>query len=329
MTRPTPLRDLDAPAAVSAYTRYGTWLERQPLAERTKASYLSLTRSYLGWLVTPDDYESLIPDHTTGVVSVAWGPRAEAEQDRREAERRSAEWAVREYKRWMLVERRLAARTVNQALSAVSNFYLSRGLQVAAPPERLPKQAPQALAEAEVRALRRAAAGMATRDRAIILTFLYTGLRRGELAALRTGDLAITARKGVLTVRSGKGNRSRTVPIAAECRRALQDWQARRAGLRIRADARGDALWVSRLGNQLSARAIREVIARAGRAARIKGLTAHTLRHTFITSLVRAGTDAFLVADLAGHSRVETTQLYSLPTAADKARAVTAVLDRL
>ena len=141
--------------------------------------------------------------------------------------------------------------------------------------------------------------------------------------------MAITARKGILTVRSGKGNRSRTVPIAAECRRALQDWQARRAGLIMRADAPADALWVSRLGNQLSARAIREVIARAGRAARIEGLTAHTLRHTFITSLVRAGTDAFLVADLAGHSRVETTQLYSLPTAAEKARAVTAVLDRL
>ena len=57
---------------------------------------------------------------------------------------------------------------------------------------------------------------MPARDRAIVLTFLYTGLRRGELAALRTGDVAITARKGVLTVRSGKGNRSRTVPIAAE-----------------------------------------------------------------------------------------------------------------
>ena len=141
--------------------------------------------------------------------------------------------------------------------------------------------------------------------------------------------MAITARKGMLTVRSGKGNRSRTVPIAAECRRALQDWLERRAGLKTRADAPAGALWVSRLGNQLSARAIREVIARAGRAARIEGLTAHTLRHTFITNLVRAGTDAFLVADLAGHSRVETTQLYSLPTAADKARAVTAVLDRL
>lgn len=312
-----------------ALDRYADWLERQPLAARTKGAYLSLVRRYLGWVETLDDHEALLPDHTTGGVNIAWGPRAETEQRRRASERRTAEWAVREYKGWLLTERRLAPRTVNQYLAAVSNFYLSRGLRVAAPPERLPKQAPQALSEAEVRALRRVAAGMPTRDRAIVLTFLYTGLRRGELAALRTADVAITARKGELTVRAGKGTRSRTVPIAAECRRALVDWVEQRAGLRMRSGAARDALWVSRLGNQLSARAIREVVARAGRAARIEGLTAHTLRHTFVTRLVRANTDAFLVAEIAGHSRVETTQLYGLPTAADKARAVTSVLDRL
>ena len=330
MAEPSPTHDEGTPpVAVAACAGYEVWLERQPLAERTKGAYLSLTRSYLGWLATLDDYEKLLPDHTTGVVSIAWGPRVEAEQRRRESERRTAEWAVREYKRWLLVERRLAPRTVNQCLSAVSNFYLSRGLQVAVPPERLPKQAPQALSTAEVRTLRRAAAGMPSRDRAIVMTFLYTGIRRAELAGLRTGDVSITARKGILTVRSGKGNRSRTVPLAAECRRALQDWMAQRPGLPLRPGAPSDALWISRLGNPLSPRAISEVVARAGRAARIEGLTAHTLRHTFITRLVRAGTDTVLVADLAGHSRVETTRLYSLPTEADKAHAVTAVLDRL
>ena len=328
MTRPTPIGD-PHPAAVAAFGKYETWLARQPLAGRTKATYLSLTRSYLRWLTSLDDAESLLPDHTTRVAPIAWGPRAEVEQQRRETQRRTAEWAVREYKRWLLVDRRLAPRTVNQALSAVSNFYLSRGLHANAPPERLPKQAPQALTKTEVRALRRVAAATPARDQAIILVFLYTGLRRGELAALRTGDVAITARKGTLTVRSGKGNHSRTVPIAAECRQAIQHWLEQRTGLPIGADAPGDALWISRLGNQLSGRAIREVIARAGRAAHIEGLTAHRLRHTFITSLVRAGTDPFLVADLAGHSRIETTQLYSLPTADDKTRAVTSVLDRL
>lgn len=252
---------------------YAEWLERRPLAPRTKAAYLSLVRRYLRWVVTLDDYEALLADHTTGGAHTVWGPRAETERRRRATEQRTAEWAVREYKGWLLTERLLAPLTVNQYLAAVGNFYLSRGLRVAAPPERLPKQAPQALSGAEVRSLRRVAAGMPTRDRTIVLTFLYTGLRRGELAALRRGDVAITARKGELTVRAGKGGRSRTVPIAAECRRALGDWMGQRAGLRMRAGAAKDALWVSRLGNQLSARAIREVVARAGRDARIEGLT--------------------------------------------------------
>ena len=316
-------------AVAGALDAYAGWLERQPLADRTKGAYLSLVRRYLGWLVTLDDYDKLLPDHTASAVSIAWGPRAEAEQRRREAGRRVAEWAVREYKRYLLVDRCLAPRTVNQCLSAVSNFYLHRGLQVAAPPERLPKQAPRALSKTDVGALRRAAAGMPTRDRAIVLTFLYTGIRRAELSALRTGDVSITARTGTVTVRSGKGNRSRAVPLAAECRRVLQDWMADRAGLVLRPGVPSDVLWISRLGKALSPRAISEVVARAGRAARLDGLTAHALRHTFVTRLVRAGTDTVLVADLAGHSRVETTRLYSLPTEADKALAVTAVLDRL
>ena len=161
------------------------------------------------------------------------------------------------------------------------------------------------------------------------MTFLYTGIRRAELSALRTGDVSITARAGTVTVRSGKGNRFRAVPLAAECRRVLQDWMADRAGLALRPGVPSDVLWISRLGKALSPRAISEVVVRAGRAARLDGLTAHALRHTFVTRLVRAGTDTVLVADLAGHSRVETTRLYSLPTEADKALAVTAVLDRL
>ena len=309
----------------AALNRYSDWLERQPLAARTKATYLSLVRRYLRWVETLDDYQELLPDHTRAPASTA----SEADKRRRETERGQAEWAVREYKRHLLVERRLAARTVNQCLSAVSNFYLHRGLEVSAPPERLPRQSPRALSPAETKALRRAAAGLSSRDRAIVLTLLYTGIRRAELAALRTGDVAMTARKGVLTVRSGKGNRSRTIPLALECRRALQAWLEQRDGLPRRDGTPPDAMWVSRVGSQLSARAISAVVARAGQTARLEGLTAHRLRHTFVTSLVRDGIDTVLVADVAGHSRVETTRLYSLPTAAEKARAVTAALDRL
>lgn len=62
-----------------------------------------------------------------------------------------------------------------------------------------------------------------------------------------------------------------------------------------------------------------------GAAAGIEGLTPHTLRHTFVTRLVRGGTDPFLVADLAGRARLETTLLYSLPSDDDRRQAVEAL----
>lgn len=50
------------------------------------------------------------------------------------------------------------------------------------------------------------------------------------------------------------------------------------------------------------------------------------LRHTFVTNLVRSGADVVLVAELAGHRRLDTTRRYSLPTRADRATAVESVV---
>ena len=78
--------------------------------------------------------------------------------------------------------------------------------------------------------------------------------------------------------------------------------------------------WVD-LG-RLSARAAGGIIAAiAGQAALDDDLTAHVLRHTFATSLVRGKTDLVVVAELMGHSRLDTTRQYSLPTEQDKTDA--------
>jgi site-specific recombinase XerD len=63
--------------------------------------------------------------------------------------------------------------------------------------------------------------------------------------------------------------------------------------------------------------AVRRVAGRAGLE-----LSAHVLRHSFVTGLIRAGHDVVLVAELAGHRRLEITRRYSLPSAADREAAV-------
>lgn len=71
----------------------------------------------------------------------------------------------------------------------------------------------------------------------------------------------------------------------------------------------------------MTARAIDLRVRQLGEDAGL-GLSAHILRHTCLTLLVRAGADLVLVAEIAGHCRLETTRRYSLPTAADRQAAI-------
>ena len=139
-------------------------------------------------------------------------------------------------------------------------------------------------------------------------------------------DVAITARKGMVTVRSGKGDRYRKVPLNSACRSVLVDWLDVRADLCDLKEIATDALWLSRLGTGLSVRAVGHVIERVADDADLEGLSGHVLRHTFVTNLVRSGADIVLIAELAGHRRLDTTRRYSLPSETDRADAVESVL---
>lgn len=63
------------------------------------------------------------------------------------------------------------------------------------------------------------------------------------------------------------------------------------------------------------------IVRKVGQEAGLE-ISAHILRHTLVTNLVRAGNDLILVSDIAGHKRLETTRRYSLPSAMEKERAM-------
>jgi site-specific recombinase XerD len=156
------------------------------------------------------------------------------------------------------------------------------------------------------------------RDRAIVVTLLYTGLRLAELVALELGDVRVSARKGLVVVRSGKGDGYREVPLNAFVRQVLEEWLGERQRLAAAAER---AVFVGRGGRRLSKRSVDDVVRGLGEDAGVK-LSAHLLRHTFLTRMVRQGSDLVLVAELAGHRRLETTRRYSLPSDADRLLAV-------
>ena len=256
------------------------------------------------------------------LASTGRGPAALSEPRVRDS-------AVREYKRHMKAARRWAPTSVNQALAAIDSFY--RFLNLGPPGvarEDLRQAAPRALDAAEQRAfLREIERCPSARDRAIATAFFYTALRLSEPAALDLADVSMSARRGRVKVRLGKGDAYREVPLNTATRTALEEWLAARSDQAARLDSAhdADALWLSRSGRRLSPRAIDTVVRTLAADAGVDA-SAHVLRHTCLTNLVRSGADVVLVAELAGHRRLDTTRRYSLPSDADRDAAVEALL---
>lgn len=292
---------------------YGDWLKRQPLAARSREAYLAQVRDFVTWLAGSEH-----------------GAKALADPHVRD-------WAVRDYKRFAKTTKQWGPASVNQALAAIDNFYRSLGAgrpDVAR--EELAQTAPRALDEAQQRTfLRFVAASPSARDRAIATVFFYTGLRLSELAALDMTDVAISARRGRVTIRTGKGDAYREVPLNSVCRTAVEEWFTARTKQRaaLAAARMGDgaqaaepaAVWLSRSGTRMGSRAVDLVVRRLAREAGLD-LSAHVLRHTCVTNLIRSGADVVLVAEIAGHRRLDTTRRYSLPSQADKDAALEAVV---
>ena len=273
--------------------RYLRDLERAPLAVRTRDAYGQHVGAYGAWLAGRPEPGVAITDP------------------------RGRDHAARDFKRHLKLERGWKPSSVNLALAAVDHFNRFLGLGPAnVKREPLAQAAPKALSEEQQRALLRAAEASRPRDRAIVTLLLYTALRLHELVDLDVGDVSISARKGLLVVRSGKGDAYREVPLNRSCRQALEDW------LKPRATMRTDlALFVGPQGRRLTPRSVDRVVRGVAARAGLE-LSAHMLRHTCVTNLVRGGSDLVLVAELAGHRRLETTRRYSLPSAADRQAAM-------
>src|SRR6266571_4725512 len=184
-------------------TAYNAWLDRQPLAAKTRVAYRLQVHQYGMYLAqrspTGDD-----PLRT---------PTA-------------SNYAVRDYKSYLKTERQAKPTSVNLALAAIDHFHQFIGNdrpQVSR--ESLPAQAPRALKPEEQKALLRAIERTSSaRDKAIAQLLFYTAVRLGECAALTLDDVRLSARRGVVIIRSGKGDAYREVPLNADVREALRVW---------------------------------------------------------------------------------------------------------
>ena len=180
--------------------------------------------------------------------------------------------------------------------------------KISSPPRE--KNLPVYLNESQLSSLLEAALDQRTaicafRDYAIIATFIYTGVRRGELLNLKLADADFEEKR--LRVDRGKGNKTRVLPMVDELIEALQDW------LQYRPDCDHNYLFTTIRGNRVYPSRLQVIWKKTlGRSGITKdGVTMHTLRHSFATLLLQSG-DADLVSiqHLLGHSRLDTTAIY-------------------
>jgi len=146
------------------------------------------------------------------------------------------------------------------------------------------------------------------RDAAMFELLYSSGLRRAELVALNVDDGRLDLRQGEVTV-TGKGARTRTVPVGAKACEALKRWIDARQQLAAPGER---ALFVGRRGKRIGASLVG---ARLQEWARRRGLTErvhpHMLRHSFATHVLQSSQDLRAVQELLGHASISTTQVYT------------------
>lgn len=247
---------------------------------------------------------------------------------------------------WLSTERGVSVSTHRQALSALLFLYqqvLGQQLpwmETIGGSQRKPRL-PVVLSPAEVAAV---LAGLQGTHKVLAQLLYGTGMRIAEALQLRVKDVEFDRR--VIVVRSGKGGRDRVVMLPAtlvpglreQLQRARVLWEADgragRGGVQIpdalerkypRAGASWAWFWVfpqsehsvcPRTGverrHHLFDQTFQRAFKRAVRAAGIdRPATPHTLRHSFATHLLQAGTDIRTVQELLGHSDVSTTMIYT------------------
>lgn len=142
------------------------------------------------------------------------------------------------------------------------------------------------------------------RDKAMMELFYSSGLRLAELANANVGD--IDFKTDTMTI-TGKGNKTRIVPIGSLAKVALTQWLSTR---KLEQDQ--DALFINERGTRLSKRSIQSRVYLWGaRHGADQPLHPHLLRHSFASHLLESSSDLRSVQELLGHSNISTTQVYT------------------
>ncbi|HXA02803.1 MAG TPA: tyrosine-type recombinase/integrase [Cytophagaceae bacterium] len=154
------------------------------------------------------------------------------------------------------------------------------------------------------------------RDRALISIAYGCGLRRTEIYRLNLSDVSLS--KGILTVRRGKGDKSRTIPLSDNVLKDLKEYviyERPKYFIHCRKDP-SHAFLVGNVGKRIGIESlnkrVKQIIERTKNFKLLqKEITLHCLRHSIATHLIDKGASIEFVQIFLGHAEIDTTHIYS------------------
>jgi integrase/recombinase XerD len=214
---------------------------------------------------------------------------------------------------------RLAASSLRVQLIAIKIFFrhLAAKGKVAADvadqidSPRLEKYLPETLNEPAVKRLLESIDDnlpLSRRDRAILELLYASGLRVSELTGARLENLFLE--DGAIRV-TGKGNKTRIVPVGSAAREAIEQYLAGERPVLVSRHS-GSEIFLSKWGKKLTTTRIWQIVKERAKLAGIESnVYPHLLRHSFATHLLGNGADLRVIQELLGHADIATTQIYT------------------
>ena len=149
---------------------------------------------------------------------------------------------------------------------------------------------------------------LSVRDHAILELFYSSGLRLSEVVNLNIDALDFTEGTVIVT---GKGNKTRIVPMGAHAMEAIQKWLQIRSTIKI-SDTASKAVFIGLQGRRMGARNIQLRLKEWSIKQGINSsVHPHMLRHSFATHVLQSSGDLRAVQEMLGHANISTTQVYT------------------
>lgn len=236
---------------------------------------------------------------------------------------------IKEYRNFLLNVQSQSVNTINNKLASLSKFFkfLHKSGVVTNNPclniKKIKMQSPVKrviVDQLTFKKLRREVERDGRPVEKVIIAYLfYTGVRVSELINIRLDDIVINPRSGTLKIRSGKGLKYREIPLNASVRDATNGYLEYRKIKKIQSPY---LIVTERSGKSRASRSsINKILKKYGKRIGFPDISPHSARRYFLTQIL-AVSSLSVAKELAGHSNINTTILYTPASQQEKEIAV-------